>query len=188
MGTPIVRIKDENGVWHDIPAIRGLSAYQLAVKNGYEGTEEQWIASIEGVEGKSAYQVAQAEGYEGTVTEWLASLKGDKGDAGAAGPTMTTVTVTLPSSGWETVSSGSYLDTYCAFKQVIEVPGVTPTSNGILSVVEPMTKSKRDALVRARLFIFAQQNGVMIIGGTGTMPTEDISLVVLITPEEESET
>ena len=87
MGTPLLRIKDENGVWHDVEAIRGLSAYQLAVKNGYTGTEEQWLASITGVEGKSAYQVAKEEGFEGTETEWLASLKGDKGDAGAKGDT-----------------------------------------------------------------------------------------------------
>ena len=32
--------------------------------------------------GYSAYQVAVLEGFEGTVDEWLASLKGDKGDKG----------------------------------------------------------------------------------------------------------
>lgn len=36
--------------------------------------------------GKSAYQVAVDEGYEGTETEWLASLKGEKGDTGDQGP------------------------------------------------------------------------------------------------------
>ena len=65
MSTPIISFKDAQGVWHDVPALRGLSAYQLAVKNGYTGTEEQWIDSIEGVEGKSAYQVAVANGFNG---------------------------------------------------------------------------------------------------------------------------
>ena len=32
----------------------------------------------------SAYAIAQKHGYNGTESEWLASLKGDKGDAGAA--------------------------------------------------------------------------------------------------------
>ena len=78
----ILRVKDKDGVVHDIPSIRGYSAYQLAVKHGYTGTEEEWLASITGVEGKSAYEVAVAEGYSGTKAEWLASLKGDKGDIG----------------------------------------------------------------------------------------------------------
>ena len=34
---------------------------------------------------KSAYEIAVENGFEGTEQEWLASLKGDKGDAGAAG-------------------------------------------------------------------------------------------------------
>lgn len=34
-----------------------------------------------GFEGKSAYEVAVRNGFSGSETEWLASLKGDKGDA-----------------------------------------------------------------------------------------------------------
>lgn len=28
------------------PALRGMSAYEIAVKHGYEGTEEEWLASF----------------------------------------------------------------------------------------------------------------------------------------------
>lgn len=31
---------------------RGLSAYEIAVKNGFEGTEEEWLASLKGEPGK----------------------------------------------------------------------------------------------------------------------------------------
>ena len=41
---------------------------------------------ITGIEGKSAYQVAVDNGFVGTESEWLASLKGAKGDTGATGP------------------------------------------------------------------------------------------------------
>lgn len=82
MGTPLLRIKDENGMWHDIEVIRGLSAYQLAVKNGYTGTEQEWVNGIRGVAGKSAYEVAKDGGFTGTQAEWLASLKGATGDSG----------------------------------------------------------------------------------------------------------
>ena len=39
-----------------------------------------------GANGKSAYEIAVANGFVGTETAWLASLKGEKGDIGAQGP------------------------------------------------------------------------------------------------------
>lgn len=39
-----------------------------------------------GPAGASAYQVAVSNGFTGTEADWLASLKGDKGDRGDAGP------------------------------------------------------------------------------------------------------
>lgn len=44
---PILSVKDKNGNRIDIPAIVGPSAYQIAVKHGYKGTEEEWIADKE---------------------------------------------------------------------------------------------------------------------------------------------
>lgn len=60
----------------------GYSAYRLAVLDGFEGTEQEWLESLIGDEGKSAYQVAVDNGFEGTVAEWLASLVGPPGDPG----------------------------------------------------------------------------------------------------------
>lgn len=47
--------------------------------------------AAQGVAGLSAYAVAVVNGYVGTEEEWLASLKGDKGDIGPAGPPDETV-------------------------------------------------------------------------------------------------
>jgi len=55
----------------------GQSAYEIAVKNGFEGTEEEWIQSLKGVDGTVAF--------EDLTPEQKASLKGDKGDNGAKG-------------------------------------------------------------------------------------------------------
>ena len=61
----------------------GKSAYEIAVANGFVGTEEEWINSL--TQGKSAYEIAVEHGFEGTEIEWLASLKGEKGDSGDDG-------------------------------------------------------------------------------------------------------
>lgn len=69
--------------------ISGLSAYEIAHLNGFEGSEEEWLVSLQGkqgsdgsqgIDGKSAYQIAVENGYKGSQTDWLASLKGDKGE------------------------------------------------------------------------------------------------------------
>lgn len=39
-----------------------------------------------GADGKSAYDIAVENGFEGTEAEWLESLKGDKGEPGERGP------------------------------------------------------------------------------------------------------
>ncbi|MEW2297308.1 hypothetical protein ABZ719_32180 [Streptomyces sp. NPDC006743] len=81
-------------------AVRGDSAYEVAVEEGFNGTVTQWLASLvgpqgvkgdtgaTGPEGNDAYEVAVAAGYSGTRAQWLASLvgpQGVKGDQGAAG-------------------------------------------------------------------------------------------------------
>jgi hypothetical protein len=66
----------------------GKSAYQVAVQNGFTGTEEEWLESLKGEaglpggNGKSAYEIAVENGFQGTAQEWLESLKGPKGDPG----------------------------------------------------------------------------------------------------------
>lgn len=57
----------------------GQSAYEVAVSEGFEGTKEEWLASLhgqDGQDGKSPYELAVENGFEGTEAEWLESLKG----------------------------------------------------------------------------------------------------------------
>lgn len=49
--------------------VTGLSAFELAVENGYVGTVQDWLAQ------QSAYGVAVRNGFTGTESEWLESLK-----------------------------------------------------------------------------------------------------------------
>ena len=63
----------------------GASAYEVAVHNGYEGTEIEWLRSLAGADGLSAYEIAVKNGYQGTEVEWLASLVGENGADGQDG-------------------------------------------------------------------------------------------------------
>ena len=78
----------------------GKSAYQIAVEQGYQGSESDWLSSLkgdkgntgakgnpgqDGADGKSAYAIAVEHGYEDSEDKWLLSLKGEKGDAGERG-------------------------------------------------------------------------------------------------------
>jgi hypothetical protein len=75
-----------------VTGVAGLSAYEVATRHGFEGTEAQWLASLKGEQGErgplgfSAYEVAKREGFSGTREEWLASLKGEQGGVGPQGP------------------------------------------------------------------------------------------------------
>ncbi len=85
----------------------GKSAYEIAVANGFTGTEAEWLESLKGIDGKdgadglpgkdgepgtngtdgkSAYIIAVEHGFTGTETEWLASLKGADGQPGKDAP------------------------------------------------------------------------------------------------------
>lgn len=57
----------------------GLSAYELAVKHGYQGTEEQFAKDIIP---KSNYERAkELQGFQGTEVDYLVSLHGAPGES-----------------------------------------------------------------------------------------------------------
>lgn len=71
-----------------MPGMDGLSAYEIAVINGFNGTEKEWLASlypVNGRDGLSAYELAVKNGFKGSIPEFLNSLKGQKGENGRDG-------------------------------------------------------------------------------------------------------
>ena len=54
----------------------GESAYEIAVRNGFQGTEKAWLNSLVG---ESAYEIALDNGFQGTEKAWLNSLKAEGG-------------------------------------------------------------------------------------------------------------
>ena len=82
-----------NGVWNDagaagakgekgdtgIQGVAGKTAFEVAVANGYLGSEAQWLTSLKGLAGLSAFQAAVNNGFVGTEAEWVISLHGKDG-------------------------------------------------------------------------------------------------------------
>lgn len=62
-----------------VGADSGLSAYELAVQHGYDGTLEDWLQSLQG---KSAYEIAVEHGYTGTEEDWIGRLNNLVADGG----------------------------------------------------------------------------------------------------------
>lgn len=65
----VKRIKIGTGSlkWSELDYFDG-TAYDTAVKNGFVGTEQEWLDSLSG------YGIAVEEGFTGTKSEWLATL------------------------------------------------------------------------------------------------------------------
>lgn len=59
-----------------LQSLAGKNAYLIAVDNGFRGTEEEWLNSMRG---KSTYALAVENGFKGTEKEWLDSFKLDSG-------------------------------------------------------------------------------------------------------------
>lgn len=75
----------------------GASAYDIAKRHGFNGTEAEWLESLkgkdgtpgkdgkDGLHGKDAFEDAVLLGFVGTKKEWLESLRGKDGSDGVSG-------------------------------------------------------------------------------------------------------
>jgi serine protease Do len=61
---------------------KAISAYEIAVKNGFKGTEAEWLASLKGADGNDGeditvedlYEAAKKEGFDGSLLDFIQSL------------------------------------------------------------------------------------------------------------------
>lgn len=60
---------------------QGLSAYQLAVQEGFVGSEYEWLETLKGQDGQDGTD-GQSFDYESLTTEQKAEIKGEQGDKG----------------------------------------------------------------------------------------------------------
>jgi hypothetical protein len=117
----LVQTAIDNAVLEGVP---GKSAYEVAVDNGFIGTETQWLASLIGAQGPQGIQgvpgntgatgstgATGAQGPQGNPG--TAGDQGPQGIQGATGPAGESVTVTLvEESNWPPAADSNPLHLY----------------------------------------------------------------------------
>lgn len=57
----VIGLQEELDALREFAESRGESAYEIAVRNGFEGTEVEWLESLKGVQGASGYDVPRLQ-------------------------------------------------------------------------------------------------------------------------------
>ena len=146
--------------------IRGYSAYEVAVINGFSGTEKEWLATLKGAAGHTPekgvdyYTDAEKKGF---VEEVVDAVK-DSTTAAKIGE------VTLRASAW--AGSGNL------WSQVVSVDGVTVNSQVDLtpSVEQLVIFYEKDLT-----FVTENEDGVVTVYAIGQKPANDYTIQVTIT-------
>ncbi|MFI1161347.1 hypothetical protein [Streptomyces sioyaensis] len=106
------------------PGADGLSAYEIAVAEGYSGTETQWLASLQGADGDPATNLVQSvNGYQGTVS--LTAVDVDADPVGAASSAVTDHAAAADPHG-DRAAATSALSAHAA--DTTDVHGIADTS------------------------------------------------------------
>lgn len=131
----------------------GESAYETAVKNGFSGSEPEWLESLRGRPGdggESAYTIAVRNGFSGTEPEWLESLHGEKGDTGNPGPAGTYEILDTSDAVNNNITAGKLVDAL-VIKEVFqsvsegkEILASAITGKGILTDARETFQSMAD--------------------------------------------
>ena len=134
--------------------IYGKSAYEIAVKHGFDGTEEEWLESL--VANKEIIQAIVAEAVEEALKAAThAALIGE---------------VTLYANKW--VGDDS------PYSQVVEVAGATENSQVDLT---PSVEQLNTFYEKDLAFVTENDNGVVTVYAIGDKPANNYTIQVTIT-------
>ena len=133
-----------------------ISAYGIAVKNGFEGTEEEWLASLKGKD-------VTDDQVEAAVAAYMETHP-------ASGSAATIGEVTLLASAW--------LGETSPYSQVVKIEGVTENSQVDLtpSVAQLAVFHNKDLA-----FVTENDDGVVTVYALGDKPLNDYTIQVTIT-------
>lgn len=154
----------------------GLSAYEIAVKNGYIGTEPEWLLSLKGDRGDTGEQGLQGiqglQGEKGDPGEQ--GIQGEQGPKGDKGDPATAriIETTLLSTDWNE-------------KQYALTSSLIKENNYIsISFGKNISSEQYDCLAKAKIICVTQVDGQIIIKSLGTVPNIDIPIIIVIEGEQ----
>lgn len=155
--------------------IRGKSAYEVAVLNGYSGTQEEWLASLIGPQGIQGIQGKQGEPGKGlpdvTAADNGKVLMVKNGVLVLAYPNTPRIgEVTLLGNGW--------VGTESPYSQVVTIAGVTAHSQVDLT---PSVEQLAVFHDKDLAFVAENNGGVVTVYAVGQKPENDYTIQVTIT-------
>lgn len=137
--------------------IQGFSAYEIAVINGFEGTEEEWLESLRSKEGLTP------EEKQTLYAELLEAVKSNIKTAKIG-------VVTLMASAWVGEDN--------LYSQVVNIEGVTENSQVDLT---PDVQQLAVFYNKDISFVTENDGGIVTVYVIGQKPTNDYTIQVTIT-------
>ena len=168
-----------------LTAFRGESAYEVAVRNGFEGTEAEWLASLHASAGKVN---GVGPDKDGNITVYAGNIQMDAEDPKTVKQTVqemntdigqkaTTAfyTATLTAAGW-TGSAAPYV-------QEAAVEGLLGSDSPIVAVsMENATTANYEAITESwtNVSTIEAGNGKITAKCFGEKPAADLTLLIKV--------
>lgn len=90
------------------------------------------------------------------------------------------VSVLIDSTGTVTVNCVLYADGWNEGRQTVAVSGLTAIGNGMIGLHSTMTDEQFQTVAAAGFYVCGQRDGELDIAAAGTIPSDDIPIVVIL--------
>jgi hypothetical protein len=166
-------VQTENNLVGSLNATNGYdgkSAYEIAVNNGFEGTEEEWLASLVGKSGVYVGSGDMPEGYNVQIDPSGDVLTMDEIIRVVTAQINKISSVTLLASEWQGETSPYY--------QNVEISGTTENSKINLN---PTVEQLNIFYNKDITFVAGNNKGVITVYCIGQKPMNDYTMQASIT-------
>lgn len=148
--------------------LQGFSAYEVAVINGFSGTEEEWLASLKGAHGDDGRGIKKVEI---TASAYTITYTDNTTETMPVYHNISRISeITLLSARWE--GEGNL------YSQVVDVAGITEYSQVDLT---PGVEQLAIFYEKDLTFVTENDGGVLTVYAIGQKPENDYTIQVTIT-------
>lgn len=163
-----------------IDGIDGFTAYQIAVDNGFIGTEVEWLASLIGPQGEQGVQGEQGiQGIQGEIgltgpqgEQGIQGLKGDTGDQGLQG--ISGIDGIDGDSAYQVAVINGFVGTEEEWLASLIGPQGEPGISGTTAVLAHQVKAG-EALTKGQAVYVSSADGTNMIVSKASNATESTS-------------